>query len=148
MEEVSHGQHPTPPEGCPDVIKSLMLSCWQHTPANRIDFFSITEKLSIDNLNVSIGYSNRLYGSDVAPLTKNSTSSTLAGKTEQVEKLKGNIKTDPSEHNGTSWPKLTNFSPVKTPSMGSPTLNEATHEMNSNPSVESLTQYTTILPGP
>jgi len=125
-----------------------MLSCWQHTPANRIDFFSITEKLSIDNLNVSIGYSNRLYGSDVAPLTKNSTSSTLAGKTEQVEKLKGNIKTDPSEHNGTSWPKLTNFSPVKTPSMGSPTLNEASHEMNSNPSVESHTQYTTILPGP
>ena len=148
MEEVSHGQHPTPPEGCPDVIKSLMLSCWQHTPANRISFSLITEKLSIDNLNVSIGYSNRLYGSDVTPLTKNPMSPTLNGKIEQDEKSKEQIKVDPSENNCNSWPKLTNFSPVKTPSMGSPILNEASHEINSNPSVESLTQYTTILPGP
>ena len=147
MEEVSHGQHPTPPEGCPDVIKSLMLSCWQHIPTNRISFSSITEKLSIDNLTFSIGYSNHLYGSDVAPLSKNPMSPTLTGKTEQDEKLKGQIRVDPSENNGNSWPKLTNFSPVKTPSIGSPILNEASNEINSNPSVESLTQYTTILPG-
>ena len=50
MESVSLGQHLTPPEGCPDVIKTLMMSCWQQVPNNRLSFSEIINTLSADSL--------------------------------------------------------------------------------------------------
>ena len=50
MEQVSMGNHPAPPEGCPDVIKCLMLSCWARWSKDRIDFCEIVNKLSKDIL--------------------------------------------------------------------------------------------------
>ena len=61
MEQVSMGNHPAPPEGCPDVIKSLMLSCWTPLPRDRIDFTEIVNTLSKDNLKVSLTHSNPSY---------------------------------------------------------------------------------------
>ena len=46
MEGVAQGLHPTPPEGCPVVISSLMLSCWEYLPDVRITFDEIVETLS------------------------------------------------------------------------------------------------------
>ena len=47
MEEVSLGQHLNPPEGCPDVIKSLMLSCWKVNPNDRISNISVVDSKNV-----------------------------------------------------------------------------------------------------
>ena len=58
---MSLGQHLTPPEGCPDMIKSLMLSCWNLCPTERITFSKIVELLSKANIKTSAGQSNSSY---------------------------------------------------------------------------------------
>ena len=62
MEAVSLGHHLNPPEGCPDVIKTIMLSCWKLCPNERINFTTIAEKLSEDNLKKILDNSNSVYG--------------------------------------------------------------------------------------
>ena len=62
MEAVSLGHHLNPPEGCPDVIKTIMLSCWKLCPNERISFTAIAEKLSEDNLKKILDNSNSMYG--------------------------------------------------------------------------------------
>ena len=62
MEAVSLGHHLNPPEGCPDVIKTIMLSCWKLCPNERINFTTIAEKLSEDNLKTILDNSNSMYG--------------------------------------------------------------------------------------
>ena len=64
MEAVSLGQHLEPPEGCPYLIKHLMLSCWQLCPTNRIRFSTIVDSLSEDNIDNSMGYSRILFFND------------------------------------------------------------------------------------
>lgn len=61
MEAVSLGQHLDPPEGCPNVVKHLMLSCWELIPNNRITFSDIVYSLSEDNTDNMMGYSRLLY---------------------------------------------------------------------------------------
>ena len=51
----------TPPEGCTDVIKSLMLSCWEFYPKNRISFEKIVETLSEDSVHPHFAHSNIAY---------------------------------------------------------------------------------------
>ena len=48
----------TPPEGCTDVIKSLMLSCWEFYPKNRTSFEKIVEILSEDSIHPQFAHSN------------------------------------------------------------------------------------------
>ena len=48
----------TPPEGCTDVIKSLMLSCWEFYPKNRTSFEKIVETLSEDSIHPHFAHSN------------------------------------------------------------------------------------------
>ena len=62
MEAVSLGHHLNPPEGCPDVIKTIMLSCWKLFPNDRIKFSTIVESLSEDNLKKILDTSNSSYG--------------------------------------------------------------------------------------
>ena len=62
MEAVSLGHHLNPPEGCPDVIKTIMLSCWKLYPNDRIKFSTIVESLSEDNLKKILDTSNSTYG--------------------------------------------------------------------------------------
>ena len=64
MEGVSLGQHPDPPEGCPSVIKHVMLSCWQLTPKDRVGFSDIVDSLSEDIRDNRLGYSRLLFHSD------------------------------------------------------------------------------------
>ena len=61
MEAVSLGHHLNPPEGCPEVIKSLMLSCWELRPGDRIKFLDILKTLSKNNLETHRAYSNSHY---------------------------------------------------------------------------------------
>ena len=61
MEDVSIGKHLDPPEGCPDVIKNLMLSCWKLRPGDRIKFSVIAKTLSKSNFEPPRAYSNSLY---------------------------------------------------------------------------------------
>ena len=61
MEAVSLGQHPGPPEGCPNVIKHLMLSCWQPLPSDRNTFSDIIASLLEDDVDNIRGYSRLLY---------------------------------------------------------------------------------------
>ena len=62
MEAVSLGHHLNPPEGCPDVIKTIMLSCWKLYPNDRMKFSTIVESLSEDNLKQIHDTSNLTYG--------------------------------------------------------------------------------------
>merc|ERR1712135_230287 len=62
MEAVSLGHHLNPPEGCPDVIKTIVLSCWKLFPNDRIKFSTIVESLSEDNLKKILDTSNSSYG--------------------------------------------------------------------------------------
>ena len=62
MEAVSLGHHLNPPEGCPDVIKRIMLSCWKLFPNDRIKFSTIVESLSEENLKKILDTSNSTYG--------------------------------------------------------------------------------------
>ena len=62
MEAVSLGHHLNPPEGCPDVIKTIMLSCWKLFPNDRIKFSTIVESLSEENLKKILDTSNSTYG--------------------------------------------------------------------------------------
>ena len=68
MEAVSLGHHLNPPEGCPDVIKTIMLSCWKLFPNDRIKFSTIVESLSEDNLKKILDTSNSSYG-NLRPLS-------------------------------------------------------------------------------
>ena len=58
MENFAIGLHLTPPEGCPGIIKSLMLSCWKHFPNERNSFSEIIEKLSESNSDKLINHSH------------------------------------------------------------------------------------------
>ena len=62
MEAVSLGHHLNPPEGCPDIIKTIMLSCWKICPNERIKFSKIVENLSEDNIEKVLDTSNTMYG--------------------------------------------------------------------------------------
>ena len=62
MEAVSLGHHLNPPEGCPDVIKTIMLSCWKLFPNDRIKFSTIVESLSEENIKKILDTSNSTYG--------------------------------------------------------------------------------------
>ena len=62
MEAVSLGHHLNPPEGCPDVIKTIMLSCWKLGPNERINFSTIADRLSEDNLEKILATSSSMYG--------------------------------------------------------------------------------------
>ena len=46
LQQISLGIHPEPPEGCPDIVSTLMLSCWQYIPDNRGTFEEILLRLS------------------------------------------------------------------------------------------------------
>ena len=61
LEDVSLGKHLDPPEGCSDVIKKLMLSCWKLHPSDRINFSQIIETLSQYNFETPNVYSNNHY---------------------------------------------------------------------------------------
>ena len=61
LEDVSLGKHLDPPEGCSDVIKKLMLSCWKLRPSDRINFSQIIETLSEYTFETPNAYSNNLY---------------------------------------------------------------------------------------
>ena len=147
MEGVSLGQHPTPPEGCPDVIKSLMLSCWEHLPNKRIKFSKIKEMLSEDNLKVSMGHSNTSYGIvTLLDQRKPSNPSLLeydqktssAAPLNTVEKPTGKI---------TSWPKLSNFSNLSCEDeKGSVIENSEGLQIPPSTDTYSVTEYTVILP--
>ena len=62
MEGIALGLHPTPPEGCPAMLKSLMLSCWKRFPKERNSFSNIVAELSQNNSSQLFGYSNSFYG--------------------------------------------------------------------------------------
>ena len=61
LEDVSLGHHLDPPVGCPDLVRKLMLSCWEHRPSNRISFPRIVKTLSNINFEITRAYSNSLY---------------------------------------------------------------------------------------
>ena len=153
MEEVSHGQHPTPPEGCPDVIKGLMLSCWEKCPMDRITFSKIVEQLSDDNLKVSMAHSNPSYGK--AARLEATTSLDVAGSKDNEMKCctKTKISCASSLDNPekvTSWPKLSNFAQISTSSETSQpnkdSISEELEDMKSIPSTKPEIVYTVILP--
>ena len=143
MEGVSIGQHPTPPEGCPGVIKSLMLSCWERCPRDRTIFSKIVENLSEDNIKVSMGHSNLSYGTSNSSKPK----SLCISKDDDIKpsNLCMNVKEKTAEISP-SWPKLCNFSNVNSNISMDPLHAESPQDTKSIPSISSETQYTVLLP--
>ena len=144
MEGVSLGQHPTPPEGCPDVIKSLMLSCWEHFPDNRTKFSKIVEILSENNLKASMGHSNTSYGIVTSlDQRKLSNPSLLEDNHKKNSDALLNTTEQPTEKI-TSWPKLSNFSNLS-PLLEKGFLPENSEVVTITPSTNHVTEYTVIL---
>jgi hypothetical protein len=143
MEGVSLGQHPTPPEGCPDVIKSLMLSCWEHFPQNRNKFSKIVEILCEYNIKASMGHSNKSYGMSLEQ-RKSSTPSLLECNQNKKCDAPLNTPEQPTDKI-TSWPKLSNFSNLsRDDSKGF--LCEKSEVLKISTSTDPVTEYTVILP--
>ena len=144
MEGVSLGQHPTPPEGCPDVIKTLMLSCWEHLPNNRTKFSKIVEILSENNLKASMGHSNTSYGIVTSlDQRKPSNPSLLEDNQKKNSDVLSKTKEQPTDKI-TSWPKLSNFSNLS-PLLEESFLPEKSEVVTITPSTDSVTEYTVIL---
>ena len=148
MEGVSLGQHPTPPEGSPDVIKSLMLCCWKQAPRERITFDKIVEELDEENLKASMGHSNSIYGtvksSNCGRTLKLAQSKHDAGNNTESKEIAMNTK-ELQHEKCPSWPKLTNFSSIATSISNEPRHAEFSNG-KPNLSTESVLQYTVILP--
>ena len=58
---VSSGYHLLPPVGCPDGVKSLMMSCWKQLPQERITFEEIVTQLE-EAKSAAPEYTNPAYG--------------------------------------------------------------------------------------
>ena len=144
MEGVSLGQHLNPPEGCPEVIKSLMLSCWELIPNDRISFSKIVETLSEDNLKSSMSNPNYM-NAKLCPLDyKSKYRLSLSNQVEKRnEDLIKNINIKRTA-NSSSWHMSTNNVPLNSKHSCSPLLDESP-ETQENPSVTTETQYTVIL---
>ena len=139
MEGLSLGLRLTPPEGCPDLIKSLMISCWELIPSERITFSKIVEILSSDNLKISLGHSNTSYGV-VTSLNQRKYLTPL------LERHKDNENTDVNlnrKESTPSFPILSNFSNVSSP-RGNGDHHEMKKVLETNPSTETV-EYTLVL---
>ena len=153
MEQVSMGNHPAPPEGCPDVIKSLMLSCWTPLPRDRVDFTEIVNTLSKDNLKVSLTHSNPCYGMANCQEPTKSTEFPDVKSNEPIfgvkRKTSLNVSAEKDEK-PKSWPKLSNFSQFSTSSDASHTHKESICEESDDtisiPSMKPEVEYTIVIP--
>ena len=95
--------------GCPDRVKSLMLSCWKRVPQDRIAFDEIVKKLE-EGKSTSPEYSNPAYGlNDKLRFTNTRDNSNPENETYP---LLENTNSDTTYDKPMQWPKLTNFSPV------------------------------------
>ena len=144
MEGVSLGHHLNPPEGCPEVIKSLMLSCWEHTPNDRIRFSKIVDTLSEDNLKALMSHSNSLYAK-ICPLDYKE--KYRLSMSNQVDKRKKDMFTnlnDQRPEKTSSWPTSTSISPLISNQLTTTRLAESP-ELNANPKITPATQYTVIV---
>ena len=152
MERVSVGQHLTPPEGCPDIIKCLMLSCWEQFPMDRITFSKIVEQLSDCNLKRSMGHSNPSYGKSASLEATNSldVDESKENRTKSGNKRKMSHASSIDKHEVTSWPKLSNFSECSTSFEASQhdkeSISEELEDKKSIPSTKPDVVYTVILP--
>ena len=152
MEQVSLGNHPAPPEGCPDVIKCLMLSCWTRWAKERIEFSEIVKKLSKDNIKVSMTHSNPCYGmttcqEPIKPL--DDPASKVNAPAMGVKKKSSFMITTETEEKPKSWPKLSNFAEISTSLDISHTQKESACEESDDskslPSIKPSTEYTVII---
>ena len=144
MEGVSLGQHLTPPEGCPDVIKSLMLSCWQHFPTDRISFSEIVKTLAEDNSKIVMENSNSLYAQG-CPLDYNQ--KYRLSMTKHNEKRQTDLVKNPNDKiTEISSPrfKSDNIVFVDSKHISIPLLTELP-DITLSPCIETETQYTIIL---
>ena len=147
------GNHPAPPEGCPDVIKCLMLSCWARWSKDRIDFCEIVNKLSKDNIKVSMTHSNPCYGmttcEEPTKLSNDPDSKVIAPMLGVKKKSSFIIATE-KEEKPKSWPKLSNFAEISTSLDISHTQKESVCEESDDtksiPSIKPNTEYTVIIP--
>ena len=153
MEQVSLGNHPAPPEGCPDIIKCLMLSCWARWAKDRIDFNEIVNKLSKDNIKVSMTHSNPCYGMTTCQEPKESLddpASKVNAPIMGVKKKTSFMITNETEKKPKSWPKLSNFAEISTSLDISHTQKESVREESDDtksiPSIKPNTEYTEIIP--
>ena len=55
------GHQLTPPENCPDIIKNLMISCWQRNPEDRPDFSNVVSTLENEDESGN-QFDNQTYG--------------------------------------------------------------------------------------
>ena len=134
---VASGHHLTPPEGCPDVIKALMLSCWKYSPNDRRTFSSISSQLEEPNLTSLMGHANSCYGA-VDELVGDE--ETNWSKPPDQEDLHASVN---GKGRPLSWPKLSNFESVDIEF-----ANRTPKREKSNTSIQSLedsTKYTTVL---
>ena len=144
MEGVSLGHHLNPPEGCPEVIKSLMLSCWEHTPNDRIRFSKIVDTLSEDNLKALMSHSNSLYAK-FCPLDYKE--KYRLSMSNQVDKRKKDMFTnlnDQRPEKTSSWPTSTSISPLISKNISTTIMSESP-ELTTNANTIPETQYTVIL---
>ena len=143
MEAVSLGHHLNPPEGCPDVIKTIMLSCWKLYPNDRMKFSTIVESLSEDNLKKILDTSNSTYGK-LRPLS-------YADKTKQINlnRVDRSILMDKNRVNNSEQIPL-----MKTEGSNSSFQPKLSSDQNSADSLDAKqidirtqeTEYTLILP--
>ena len=144
MEGVSLGQHLNPPEGCPEVIKSLMLSCWEHTPSDRIRFSRIAETLSEDNLKASTSHSSSLYAKLCPVDYKEKYRLSMSNHVEKRNKDILNNSSKQRPEKTYSCPTPTSISPLISKNISTTRLAESP-ELTANPSKTPETQYTVIL---
>ena len=137
MEMVSSGHHLTPPEGCPDLIKTLMLSCWTHSPNDRTTFANISEQFKEQNLKTPMGHTNSCYG-----VVKERDCGEAAKSPKSSDQQYLCIRETDNEQT-LSWPKLSNFSKINIDPSNCILQEESSD--TSTQSLEQSTKYTTVL---
>ena len=147
MEGVSLGQHLNPPEGCPEVIKSLMLSCWKHTPKDRIRFLKIVETLSEDNLKASMSHSSSLYAKLCPSDCKVKHRLSMSKQVDTRNKGMLNNLNEQEPEQTSSMFTSTSISPLISNNITTTRLAESP-ELNANPNITPETQYTIIVANP
>ena len=146
MEEVSLGQHLTPPEGCPSVIQSLIFDCCKQSPGDRTTFAEITQILSEDNLKVVMANSNPTYAQE-RPLDYSQDYLALTSKHNQNQEndflsiSNAKLREKPS-----SWQFSNNNVCIGSKCVSTPLLTEL-QGISVSSCIETETQYTTVIIG-